>query len=277
MAAIPQNQLCSFCKDSLAAVSVRTEGSIIRRPMCLKHFYTTSMHRNCGPSTERIMVADKIETMRQLDEIQKIFAESYTELQRELSETLALDAERDAASSDPLSSLFSYNSGRRKSSSRLKSFSEKKLKSFEIDYRNMKRSQEQKLTDLSKGGKKSDRSSNGIKSQISNERKKIVNDGKSEPDWNPYKRRKSKSISYWSLNPESNEKKLTTIKGGEPLSDLSRTLTHCNFCGSIDVSVLGSALCREGSIKSEVWGSKERSSIQRYACGSCGKLWNEDI
>ena len=55
----------------------------------------------------------------------------------------------------------------------------------------------------------------------------------------------------------------------------SKTLTQCNFCGSIEVGVLGSALCREGSIKSEVWGSKERSSIQRYACGSCGKLWNE--
>ena len=239
MATVPQNQLCSFCKDNLAAVSVRTEGSIIPRPMCLKHFYTTSMNRNCGPSTERKMVADKIETMRQLDEIQKIFAESYTELQRELSETLALDAERDAASSDPLSSLFSNSSGRRKTSSRLKSFSEKKLKSFEIDYRNMKRSQEQKLTDLSKGGRKSERSSNETNSQISDERKKNVSNGKSEPDWNPYKRRKSKSISYWSLNPESNEKKSTTIKEGESLNEFSKTLTQCNFCGSIEVSVIG--------------------------------------
>ena len=83
--------LCSFCSSSPAAVSVET--SLVTRPYCLLHLYTTSAIRR-GKGGRVKTVGDGSELQRQLPAMQDLFAEAWTGLRGELAEAAARGATR---------------------------------------------------------------------------------------------------------------------------------------------------------------------------------------
>ena len=86
--------LCSFCSSSPAAVSVET--SLVTRPYCLLHLYTTSAIRR-GKGGRVKTVGDGSELQRQLPAMQDLFAEAWTGMRGELAEAAARGATRAAA------------------------------------------------------------------------------------------------------------------------------------------------------------------------------------
>ena len=269
--------LCSFCSSSPAAVSVET--SLVTRPYCLLHLYTTSAIRR-GKGGRVKTVGDGSELQRQLPAMQDLFAEAWTGLRGELAEAAARGATRAAARAArrregrPAGSSASLSSSSNRAS----------LPSAAPDpFGALLGVTPPRAKRKRPGGGSSGGSSPGRRVPPS-ERPDLPDEAPVLGDTvliapNPYRRRRGARASIWNLALDPSVAAVASGKGGPDGDGGSGGATgiKCS-CGSEEVSLDHSITGRGNDThKGETWGFKDRSDVVvRYRCGRCGKAWNEE-
>lgn len=249
---------CCFCESAPAAVMVQLPSSRKRpraepKPYCLLHYYTTQAVR-----AKNVSVMDQEEVENQLSGgMQQLFAQAFTELQQEISETSARAFS--AHSSDPLAVLHDLRGKPKKRPATVKKKQQHPdggfLRSVPLPERLLQTQQRQ----------------HDLQAQQLEQIKQHSVSG------NPYKRRKSSRKSIWNLAMEQ-----PTGNSSIPTFDPNATTTTAGIscsCGSTKVTSAGNITQRNSELtKGETWGNKDRSDafVTRYQCESCGKVWNEE-
>jgi hypothetical protein len=110
----PPPKSCSICASTESCISISSiSGS---QHLCLLHFYTTGAHRTASATKDTSNRKKKSSTLvdnraihQQLPQVQEVFAEAFTELQKEIREESARVFKSAASSDDPLAALLDGN------------------------------------------------------------------------------------------------------------------------------------------------------------------------
>lgn len=259
----PDPSLCSFCKSEAAAISITKSLTKKTIPLCLVHYYTT---KNARIDPKKVSIVDKNATKQQLPYVQDIFAEAFTELQKDiLNESARAFNEMSKRGSDPLSILndHSFVKKSKVQMSKPRAFS---TKDGSVSDGGFMRQINKKEVDLI------EQQRNRIKTPASNTLHagdviKLVQKEKA----NPYKRRKISSKSSWALVLEGK----TTSDDNVPIESNEQTISTCK-CGGKGL-IFGNTTSRNNDVsKAEIWGTKRDHDVAtRFQCQACGKIWNE--
>lgn len=282
--------LCSFCRKTVAAVTIRPPPTAANRksnlksappePFCVLHYYTTSAVRS---NPAGVSILNQIELDKQLIPMQELFAESFLQLQQELSEQSA----RTFAShhDDPLAILHDLNKKRlKKTPPIVKKQVDKNAGGFMQDVplpERLLRTQRQQAT---------------LQAQLTQRMNQaaIMQKETASGHTDISKRRKSSRKSIWNVIIDQDEKRsLQMSAAGAQAAEAANNSERCQSptpdirfshgtscsCGSAKVEIVGSSSSRNQDMaKGETWGSKDRSDevMIRYRCNHCGKTWNEE-
>lgn len=246
-----QMKKCCFCDENQAIVMIKK--SFTTKPYCLFHYYTT---KACRIDTSKVSLieseaSDEFKTQVQIQKthVQEIFAEAFTELQKEIS----TEATRSFQSmvergNDPLSILIDSCKQNRI----------KHPKENEGGFmRHIQNSKESKL--MEQQLRRNELAARESVSSIHN-------------NVNLSKRRKTSSKSSWHLvfdkKTDDNEK----FHNNDSMSGLK-----CS-CGSRDIILCGNITGRNDAVpKAEIWGLKRDNEVSsRFQCTNCSNIWNED-
>jgi hypothetical protein len=279
--------LCSFCRNALAAVTVKppTPASSRRsnlkpppaQPFCVLHYYTTSAVRS---NPAGVTIIDQTIVDEQLVPMQELFAEAFVQLQQELSEQSARAFEKNAH--DPLAILHDLNKKRRKKPPSLSPAAKAPndqneggfIRDVPLPERLLRTQQEQAKVQAALT-LRMNRAAAGTTA--------TTNDPRRSKDIT--KRRKTTRKSVWNVVMDEDANKspgqdASNSSNPQPaLPDLSLNHGVVCTCGSHDVEMLGSNTSRSQDMaKAETWGNKDRADeiVTRYRCGKCGMTWNEE-
>lgn len=268
--------LCSFCENANAAIII--SGQLIEKPLCLLHYYTTRAVRSF-PTNRIAPVGNELQL--QLPHVQSIFSEAFVELQREISEEVAMQSLKPKAdnsnrknhttkrTSDPLSMLLSSSmaTNRNNNTKKLnKKFGSQGgfIPPIRIPERLQHPTYNNNPGSKTKGTK--DYSPSLVLPDTT---------GTSATLYNPYKRRKQSNTSYWTLGDTST--KTTNVSTWSQIEKANQIKAICSFCGSSTVQTDVTGKNNDNMAKGETWGNKDRPDvIYRYTCLSCGKKWSEE-
>ena len=254
--------ICSFCESEAAAICITKSLTNTKIPLCLVHYYTT---RSCRIDPQKVSVIKEEEVKSQLTYVQDMFAEAFTELQKEIAtESARSYNEMSKLKSDPLSIL---NDDKRKPRAKVPRGLPKNSKDGMASDGGFMRHVQRRETDLITEQKKrvtiSNESAVGISQQHNsdNRPKKIES--------NPYKRRKLSSKSIWHLVLEGK-----TRPEPESPKQLDAFTNKC-ACGGNAV-MFGNTTSRNNDVsKGDIWGTSRNDTSTRWQCQKCGKIWNE--
>jgi len=266
---------CSFCGTAEAAVVL---DSLVKKPLCLLHYYTTRAVR-MDPAKVR-PAGNGSELRRQLPAMQDLFSEAFSDLKKDIAEESARSFA--ASASDPLGML--HDARRKPSTKRQRKGPAKRkdnpesaneneggfIRNIALPERYMQQQRKQKKLEASTMKPPPSGKKNTSKSVLK---------GQS----NPYKRRKHAKASIWNLALDNSSAGADFEEGDATKSsweDVERSMmpTVVCTCGSKEVQSDGNVTGRTGDIaKGETWGNKDRSEVViRYRCLRCGKAWNEE-
>ena len=271
--------LCSFCEQTPAVVSVDMNmggRGKVATSLCWLHYYTTravrveaksvkilgkGMTNNAGNDDDNDdKTGSVIEQVIQESGVQGIFAEAFTELQRELAEESARSFKNRA--SDPLGIIHNYRS-------------KPKLPPVKA----VKRQKH----DNTAGGflKKTALPDRFVETQRKLRQQTLMEAtslARSTQSTSTYARRKPARKPIWNLamEPVTDRERAATVASTGQLQ-LGPAAMICS-CGSSDVTQTGNITNRNNDMmKAETWGFKDRSEVvHRYRCNKCGKTWNEE-
>ncbi len=253
-----QLKKCCFCDEQYGLVMIKK--SFTTKPYCLFHYYTTKACRIDTSKVSLIEIEASDEFRLQLVYIQEIFAEAFTELQKEIS----TEANKSFQSmvergNDPLSILIdSCKQNRVKHPKPTGS-------SMEGGFmRHLQNSKESKLME-----EQLHRNELAARESVSSIHNNV----------NLSKRRKISLKSSWHLvfdkKPDYNEKNNHDWDIKENKDSISGM--KCS-CGSHDIILCGNITGRNDEIpKAEIWGLKRDNEVSsRFQCINCSKIWNQD-
>lgn len=105
---------CNICGNEESSVAVPSISG--NQHFCLVHYFTTGAHRNTSKTQDapqrnkkNSLLVDSATIHEQLPHVQEIFAEAFTELQKEIREESARVFKSAANSDDPLAMLLDGN------------------------------------------------------------------------------------------------------------------------------------------------------------------------
>jgi hypothetical protein len=258
-------------------------------PYCVLHYYTTSAVRT-NPAGVSIIEQSEVDV--QLVPMQEIFAETFLQLQQELSEESARSFK--AHSKDPLAILLDLNKKRRKKPplAAVKNSGDSGkneggfLRNVPLPERLLRTQQQQAQLHAAL----TQRMNRAAKETTATTSNTNTNTARKSPDIS--QRRKSSRKSIWNVVMDEDEKQkdgahsqqkqdssLLDSSSPSQMQDMSRSHGVVCSCSSHDVEIVGSSTSRNQDMaKGETWGNKDRSDevITRYRCDGCGKTWNEE-
>ena len=288
---------CCFCRQSLAAVAVRTTEPIqprsrttttVTRPYCLLHYYTTPVAR---VPTKQVMILDVAVHEEQYPAAQKLFAEAFVQLQQELTQAMARSTTTTttaAQKKDPLAVLHHIHkkAQRRKAPppAQQQAPVTRRTSSEEGGFlREVATPERLVRTQQAQARKQA-----ALLKRMEQAAAKAESDAH-RPTPDVSKRRKSSRKSIWNVvmdnnnnntdnNNQSSEQQkesmpVTTAAAIYAASDM-HTGAVCSACHSERVKTLSSHTARDAR-KGEIWGGRDETS-SRVQCLDCGKMWNEE-
>ena len=105
---------CHICGNAESSVAIPSMSG--NQHFCLLHYYTTGAHRNASKKKDTAhkqkmnsLIIDRTTIHEQLPQVQDIFADAFTELQKEIREESARVLKSAASSADPLAMLLDTN------------------------------------------------------------------------------------------------------------------------------------------------------------------------
>lgn len=314
---------CSICNGESCIVIPSISS---QQHLCLLHYYTTGAHRSGRPpnssATSATSLASKkksssllVESQRmerQLPKVQEIFAEAFTQLQKDIGEESARAFRSASAADDPLGMLLSSTAPSASRSAIPRSKSRQNTGSSKASASRNNRSRDdleggfireaalpEKLRKLhnptqldgfaSKYNGDSAAAQRKRPAPRSNTAASAAVSASSKPR-NPYQRKHNPPSNIWNQildskygNGDTSERKKMKFEDIEKqmvdnITSGSAASTVTCACGSTNVEISGNVTRNNDMMKGEVWGAKNRAEtvVERCHCRSCGKQWNED-
>lgn len=291
-----KNPICSFCESESAAICISKSLSKTTIPLCLAHYYTT---RSCRIDPKKVSVVDEKELSSQLHYANDLFAEAFTELQKDISIQSAKSFhEMSRRGSDPLSILNDthsrpkINTGRMKSKKPASFHSKisakdgnaegggfmKHIKQKEIDLRQLQNERIQNNQRYANSNNSYEGRSAHMRQEGGSRYGHIVTKA---AEINPYKRRKLSAKSSWHHILNENENHSSDLKvaySSDKLLLASTEMVVDKKCSCGGGAILfGNTSSRNNDVpKAEIWGTKRDTEMVRYQCRACAKIWNEE-
>lgn len=258
------DSICSFCESEASAVSISKSLTKTSIPLCLIHYYTT---RSCRIDPQKVSIINKEELKNQLPYVQDLFAEAFTDLQKEIAtESAKSFNEMSRRTADPLSILNDHNQRKPKANIAKKPRSSSTKAGLVDDGGFIKQINRREIDLIEQ-----QRTRVTLSSSFANsERNEQLSLPKSQHDVNPYKRRKVSGKSSWHL----------VLDGKMNMENIQETLSSFDKkckCGG-DAVMFGNTTSLNNDVaKADTWGmSRDHDVSERYQCQECGKVWNEN-
>jgi hypothetical protein len=273
--------ICSFCESEAAAIFISKSLSKTTIPLCLVHYYTT---RSCRIDPKKVSIINPQELNTQLPYANDIFAEAFTQLQKEIStESARSFHEMFSRESDPLSILNDVHARRSRRGPGVKppppasAYKKPTKEGNATDGGFMKHIQKKEIDLVQMQKHRIQQEYNDRTDTNRLLAGSRAGQTKTE-EINPYKRRKISTKSSWHYVLDDNFE--TTKKGDSASKAMIATEQlfdqKCS-CGG-DAVLFGNTMSRNNNNhKAEIWGTKRENDISmRYQCKTCTKIWNEE-
>eukprot|EP00554_Chaetoceros_debilis_P010317 CAMPEP_0194110362 /NCGR_PEP_ID=MMETSP0150-20130528/9643_1 /TAXON_ID=122233 /ORGANISM="Chaetoceros debilis, Strain MM31A-1" /LENGTH=319 /DNA_ID=CAMNT_0038799533 /DNA_START=79 /DNA_END=1035 /DNA_ORIENTATION=+ len=252
-----KEEICSFCGSEPAAVLITKALTQKTTPLCLVHYYTT---RACRIDPQKVTFLGKTKTKNQLPYVQDLFAEAFSELQKDISTEAARSFNEMAKKTlDPLSVLNDHDTSSRyrgySSKMRPSKFKPNSTKSGSAADGGFMSHVQQRETDLIERQKRMvNQSSLAAENSSIQHGNRNINSSLPQKS-NPYKRRKKSSVSTWNMVLDGGLDKLLVKQADIEKPDEAIGIT-CS-CGSENVQIFGNITGRNNDVpKAETWGTK---------------------
>eukprot|EP01083_Nonionella_stella_P293568 998423_1 len=271
-----REEICSFCGSEPAAVLITKTLTQKTTPLCLVHYYTT---RACRIDPQKVTFLGEKEATNQLPYVQDLFAEAFSELQKDISTEAARSFhEMSKKTLDPLSILNDHDASSRNrgysSKMRPSKFKPNSTKSGAANDGGFMSHVQQRETDLIERQKRMVNQSSLTAGNSSIQHVNRNTNSSLPQKSNPYKRRKRSSVSTWNMVLDGGLDKLKVKQVDIEKPDEAIGIT-CS-CGSEKVKIFGNITGRNNDVpKAETWGTKRENEVStRYQCQTCGRIWN---